>query len=78
MRIGAVREDRGGGAVGQALVHRERLVRRREELAHGGAQHIRHTLTAVLFGHVKAGPAACPDLIEGRLESGGRIDDAIF
>jgi hypothetical protein len=78
LRLGPVGEDGGGGTMGQALVHGEGLVGGGEELAHGGAQDIGHSLAAELLGHVDAGPAVFLHLVEGGLETGGGVDHAVL
>ena len=76
--VRAVGEDRRGRTVGQALIHGERLVGRREHLAHCGAEDIGHVLAAVLLWHVQTGPAAFLDLRKGVLEPFGGVDDAVL
>jgi hypothetical protein len=76
--VGAVRDDRRGRAVGQALVHGEGLVGGREHLAHRRVHQVGQALSAEFLRHVDRGPGVFLHLLEGVLEARRRVDDAVF
>ena len=56
--VGAVDEDRGDRALGQARIHGQRHVGRRHVFADGGVQRVGQALAAEFLRHRKADPAA--------------------
>ena len=74
----AVFVDRSIGAVGQPLIHCERLIGGIEHLADRCPDDAGHALSAIFRIAGKAGPFRLTNLIERRLEPGGGVDDAIF
>ena len=58
LRLGAVHEERGDGALRQARIHAEREVRGGGELLHDGVEGRRQAHAAELDGRRKADPAA--------------------
>ncbi len=70
--------DRRVSAVGQALIHVERHVRRHRRLQCGHAHDIRQTLTTIGLVTIKRRPAALTDLIKRGLKARRRAHNAVF
>ncbi len=78
LRVGAMGMDRGVGAVGQALIHGEGLVRRREHLSDGRSDQIGHTLTAIFGVAIQTRPTAFFHLRKRVFEPGGCVHHAVL
>jgi hypothetical protein len=76
--VGAVRDDRRGRAVGQALVHGEGLVGGREHLAHRRVHQVGQALSAEFLGMSIAGQPFSFICSKASLKPVGRVDDAVF
>ena len=75
--LGAVDQERGHRALGQAGIHPEGEVRPRGEFLDRRVEGMRQALTAVGLGHGEAHPAPLRVGVVGRLEPGGRAHGAV-